>query len=470
MENPIHPDHTLGQEISHELDRVGATLPPAPPGEAGFAPANTTTPLTTRQALTYSSGNLGSGIFVALNVYFLPTLLQTLGVPLIVNNLLSSTHSFEGTFLQPLVGAWSDRTWHARYGRRRIFVMRFVPITVVLLILTPFIPGLFGTPQLATWGVVLVGLSIFFFSIAYNLMFDPYQALLPDITPQAQRGRVNSIFQAVGAFGQVSFLAAGLIIGNITDSPIPLFLIAAVMLLIFFIPTVLGVSEPRELAGLKQTHRYTLRDYWQGLVSDRQVLLYFAVQLLLWLGINAISVNITLYGKNVLGLKGGGALILPLVLLLSTAISYVPFIWLTDRLGLKRIFVFGMVCLSLASLGATLTHDLGLTCALLVLAGVGNAAQTVSSYPLLTRLVFPDQMGLYTGLNTAVTSVSAPASSLIAGGLLTILGFGALFPFLVVMFVLSLIPLALLNVERSRAAQALKQGILVVAGGEHAAE
>jgi maltose/moltooligosaccharide transporter len=426
-----------------------------PPGDADLA-IQEPAPISTKTALAYSSGSAGAGIFYALNLYALTLFLGQLGAPDILNSLLSSTHSFEGTFIQPVVGAWSDRTWNARFGRRRIFIVRFLPIAVVLLIGTPFIPALNGI--LSHTGILIaVGVAIFLFSVAFNIMFDPYTALLADITPQAQRGRINSVFQAVGAGGQVLFLLLSLVLGLVFNVNYAIILVgAAVLIALSFIPSITRIREPRTLPGLSRTHRYSARDYWNGVRSDPQVLRYYLTQLLLWIGINAISVNITRYATRVLGLSDTLALVLPLVLLISTSLTYLPLIRLVDRIGLKPLFVGGIVLMSAAALGAIFTTNVVLTCVLLAVAGMGNAAQTVSSFPLLTRVTFPDQMGLYTGLNTAVTSVSAPLSAVIAGVLTNAFTFKALFPFLAVMFLLTLIPLALLQVERSKAAQAFR--------------
>src|SRR5262249_10500654 len=87
-------------------------------------------------------------------------------------------------------------------------------------------------------------------------------------------------------------------------------------------------------------------------------------------------------------------------------------------------------------------------------AGFGNAAQTAASYPLLTQIVPDDQMGLYTGLLSTVTSIAAPASTAIAGFLILEYSYSAMFPFVAAMFLLCLIPLALLRVEKSGVEQA----------------
>ena len=61
-------------------------------------------------------------------------------------------------------------------------------------------------------------------------------------------------------------------------------------------------------------------------------------------------------------------------------------------------------------------------------------------------------MGLYTGLNTAVASVAAPLSAFIAGDLIDHIGYTAMVPFVAAMFIVALLSLATLRVERSKAA------------------
>ncbi|HKV83143.1 MAG TPA: MFS transporter [Ktedonobacterales bacterium] len=434
------------------------------PGDGAIDAAAVSVPeapeLSTRGALAYSSGNFGSGAFYAFNNFILPIMLDNLGMPVIPNGLLSASHSAEGAILQPLVGAWSDRTWTRRLGRRRPFIARFLPICVLFLVLTPLAPILFHVvaenkhphanyPH-AALVLGLVALGVFLFSVTFNLMYDPYNALLADITPARQRGRVNGIFQAIGASGQAIILLTAAFLGL---PFIILFALCAALLATTFIPTMLRVREPRELAGPRRTHRYTVRDYWDGLKVDRQIQLYFATQFFLWFGINAITPYLTNYARHAAHFTDTQALTLSFILLLSSAIFNVPFGNLCDRIGLKRVFLLGMILMSGAAIAGIFTTNIVLLYIILTIAGVGNAAQTASSYPLLTRLVFPDQMGLYTGLLSTVTSVASPLSVLIAGALITGIGYTAMFPFVAAMFLLSLIPLALLRMDRSRVAR-----------------
>ncbi len=455
-------------------DRSRAPGPPSTraPEQAPSAGPPAPKVLTLRGSLVYSSGNFGSGFYWGLNSFILPVLFLSLRMQPWLNNLLSSTRSIEGTVVQPIVGAWSDRTWRGRLGRRRYFVVMFLPAAAFFVAITPFVPRLApgGTLFGFTSGqsaILLVALAVVAFTLVFNVMYDPYNALLADITPEHQRGHVNGIFQAVSAFGQVVVLAVtiGLLLtsrnGSIpVDAVAPICLVTAVMLLLSFIPTVLGIREPAELPHLGARRTYTVRDYWRGLRTDRQVQLYFANQFLLWFGISTVQFNLIYYAQLELRLNDVRVFVLPIVLLLTSALPVWPLGILGDRLGLKRIYVFGVACMSLGCVAGSLTREFIPILVVLAIAGVGNAAQTASSYPLLTRLVFPDQMGLYTGLNTAITSIAGPMGALFSGLLVGTLQqphFERLFPFVAIMFLASLVPLALLRMDRSLAALARRE-------------
>lgn len=446
-----------GLEMAFEGGGAQRPAPLAPSAHPPDAPGDDA-PLA--MSLLYSSGSLGAGVFYAFNNFILPIFLGALQMPVILIGLLSSTRSFEGAVVQPIVGAWSDRTW-TRFGRRKPFILACVPISVFFILLTPFLPDVAAFAPLAglphalglsrkNFVLLIVALGIFFFTLAFNIMYDPYQALLADITPLAHRGRVNGIFQALGAFGQALILIIG---AFLSVSMTGLFLLTGIALATFFVPTLLGVREPRRLPGIREQHRYTTRDYWNGLRADPQVQLYFATQFFLWFGINAITPFLTLYATNEAHFDVSHALILSFILLLSSAIFNVPFGLLGDRLGMKRIFFFGMLCLAGAAVAGSFTKEALPLYLILTVAGIGNAAQTASSYPLLTRIVQPDQMGLYTGLASTVTSIAAPASALITGALIQGIGYTAMFPFVAALFLASLVPLALLRPERAVAAR-----------------
>ncbi|HEX9037139.1 MAG TPA: MFS transporter [Ktedonobacterales bacterium] len=424
-----------------------------------------------RGAALYSSGNFGSGVFYGFNNFILTIFLHALHVPLPLNDLLGSTRSFEGAVLQPLVGAWSDRTWRERLGgRRRPFIYWFTPICAFFLIATPFLAQLTTLGRPFGWSsnltaIILASAAIFLFTLTFNVMYDPYQALLADITPDKQRGAVNGLFQAFGALGQVTVLVLAIVLStaNHGDLPAtPLFLFTGIALMVCFLPTVLGVREPRALPGGRDAHRFGPRDYWRGLREDPQVALYFANQFFLWFGINAITPNLTYYAQDHLHFDDTQALVLSFILLLTSALFVWPFGLLGDRIGLKRTFLLGVALMAAAAIAAVFIRDVIPLYIALAVAGTGNAAQTAASYPLLTRVTLPDRMGLYTGLSSTVTSIAAPAGALLSGTLIQSFGYPVFFPFVALMFLVSILPLAALRTERSIAQRVLRGELAAV--------
>lgn len=439
-----------------------ATEPGAIPATHTHAPAEDPQPLSFWGALRYSSGSIGCGVFYGFNNFILSLFLLALGAPVTLNALLGSTRSFEGAVIQPLVGAWSDRTWRPPLGRRRPFILWCAPICAIVLALTPFVTHVSGLALPFGWSshspLVLATVCVFLFTVTFNIMYDPYQALLADITPERQRGKVNGIFQALGAVGQVVVLVAAFASAKLNHGTLPatlLFLITAGTLIVFFIPTMLGVHEPPALPGSDKVRRYRWGDYWEGLRQDPQVFLYFATQFFLWFGINAITPNLTYYAKQSLHFSDSITLALPFVLLISTAVFVAPMGLLAGRIGLKGVYLLGMGLLAGSCIAGAVIHAPGPLFIVLGIAGVGNAAQTAASFPLLTEIAFPDRMGVYTGLNSTVTSLAAPAGALLSATLIAQFGYGVFFPFVGAMFVLSLIPLTALRTDRSLAQRAL---------------
>ncbi|MGZ3639944.1 MAG: hypothetical protein ACXVCX_19100, partial [Ktedonobacterales bacterium] len=74
----------------------GAARPAVPPAGDRPAGAPTSEESSLITSLLYSSGNLGSGVFWALNNFILPIFLGALHMPVILIGLLSGTRSFEG--------------------------------------------------------------------------------------------------------------------------------------------------------------------------------------------------------------------------------------------------------------------------------------------------------------------------------------------------------------------------------------
>jgi MFS family permease len=375
--------------------------------------------------LLYSAASLGTGVFFGFNNFVLPPILQSFGASNLVIGLLSSTRSIEGALIQPTIGALSDRTW-TRVGRRRPFLIVGIPLSAAFFLLAA-----------AANSLVPLAISIFLFSIFFNVAADPYSALLPDIAPVHQRGALSGLATAVQLFSQVAFL---LVIANVSSNGVPAWayvLVAAIMLVGFGV-TVVGVPEQREVA--LEHARLPLKVYLQAVMEHRQAVRYLATIFVYMLGLNAIVPYLVLFIKDDIHESEQTGFVLSAVLLLVMAISAVVAGKVADRTGTKRVLAFGWGVLAICAFGGVIVRTLPETVVVVVLAGIGNGAALAVSWPLLTELIPHEKTGVFAGLKAASESVAIPLSVLIASEVfLPNFGYRGIFAMLAVNIVLALV-------------------------------
>jgi maltose/moltooligosaccharide transporter len=408
-----------------------------------------------RTILAYVTGNIGANAFLGLNSFILPLFLAPLGASLTLIGALTSARSAEGVIVAPLVGAWSDRAW-TRVGRRKPFILVCLPLCALLVAFLPFIPAI-SSRHVEVAGIqinlalAIAALIIILFTVAFNAMYDPYQALMADLVPVERRSRVSGLFQMFGSIGLIGFL----LLSSFAASFAVLALVAAVVLLLSFLPTLFAVRERRELAGSGSSSadgapsRQTGKEARAELLRDRQLRLYYAAQCLVNFGRNAVTPFLTLFMIKAAHFTQPMALRLVFVSLLVTTIFVWPFGALGDRLGAKRLFLFGVLVQAGTSILTSVTREPLLLFVSFSIGGIGTAAQIANAYPLLTRLAPSRRVGLFTGVDAGLVSITASFAGIVMGGLIDTFGYNILFPTVAVLYIAAAVPLALLQVERS---------------------
>ena len=357
-----------------------------------------------RTMLLYSAGSIGAGAFYAFNNFLLPLALKAVGAPDLVTGLLSSTRSIEGVVIQPTVGTISDRIW-TRLGRRRPFIAVCVPLSALF----------FLVASASTTALVPLAIAIFLFSIFFNAAIDPYAALLADITPLEQRSFLSGLSQGIQLLGQVGFLA--LIATTTTGAAVPAwaYWLVAVLMVATFSITIAGISEERE-RGTRAEH-VSLREYLAAALGHKQALRFLGTLFVFFFGFSAILPYLTLFLTQDIHLTDQVALALAALALLVTGLSAIAWGRLADRFGPKAILAVGWAILVVAAIGGTVIRELPETIVVVVLAGLGNGAQTAVSWPLLTALIDPDETGIFAGLKAAAESIAIPLSVFVAAEL-----------------------------------------------------
>lgn len=357
-----------------------------------------------RTMLVYSAGSIGAGAFFAFNNFILPLALKGLGAPDLVLGLLSNTRSIEGVVIQPTVGALSDRIW-TRFGRRRPFIAGGILLSALF-----FLVG-----SASTTSLVALAISIFLFSIFFNAAIDPYAALLADITPVHQRSFLSGLSQGIQLLGQVGFLLLLVALTDNKTGPPWTYWVVAGLLVGTFAITVAGIHERREVA--ERAEHVALRTYLRVALSHGQALRFLGALFAFNFGFAAVIPFLTPFLTVDIHLTDQVAIALAALTLLVTAGTAVAWGRVADRWSPKRVLAIGWALLVLAAFGGTVIRELPETIVVVVIAGIGNGAQTAVAWPLLTTLIDPDESGIFAGLKAAAESIAIPLSVFVAAEL-----------------------------------------------------
>ncbi|HEY1291512.1 MAG TPA: MFS transporter, partial [Chloroflexota bacterium] len=375
----------------------------------------------------YASGSIGTGAFYAFNNFVLPPILKSFGAPDLLIGLLSSTRSIEGALIQPTVGALSDRIW-TPVGRRRPFILLGIPLSAVFFVTGAFVNSL--------WALAIV---IFLFSIFFNVAVDPYTALLADVIPLEHRGWLSGLSTGVQLVSSVAFLVV-IYFATADGTGVPLwtYALVAVVLVLSFGVTVLGVTEPR--SPVHRERRIPFREYVEAVSEQRQAVRYLGTLFVYQFGLNAILPYLVLFVVEDIHQTDQVAFGLSAALLVVTALGAIVFGRLADRIGTRLVMAIGWSLLAVSAIGGVFVTTLVETSIVVLVAGVGNGAATAVSWPLLTALIPPEKTGVFAGLKAAAESIAIPLSVVVAAEVfLPHFGYRGIFAMLALNIVLALV-------------------------------
>jgi MFS family permease len=261
-------------------------------------------------------------------------------------------------------------------------------------------------PPLVPMIVALVVMTTFL-AVGYG----PYLALLADLVPSEERGRVNAALTIAGMAGQVAILALASFLWEPAEGAV--FAVVAAGLILGFAVTVVGVAEPLDLPpSTAPTHPARwLRD----LAGQRNVVAFLTATFFFWIASGGVAPFLTRFGVHELGMDEGAALGLLIVALVSTAVFTLPAGWLADRIGKKPVLIAGLVLFGLTAIVGSQVRTVEQATVALVVVGAGNALATVPLMPLLTDLIARERAGELTGVGGAVWELAQPLGAILAG-------------------------------------------------------
>ena len=316
--------------------------------------------------------------------------------------------------VSPLLGAMTDR------ARRRI---PFLVVSTVICVVC--------TALLARGGFVITAVLFVIANVAYQAGLQFYDAMLPEVSNEGNRGKISGIGVGVGYLG--SYLAVGLgldVLFGSEDKP-RLFAMIALFFLIFALPAFLFIKErgnpnPRPVFDPKaigDSTRQTIATLRSG--KEYPGLVRFLVGRVFYTdAINTVIAIMGLYTVNIAVATGltetAGQEQSKYILLTAITFAVIggfAWGWLVDRMGPKRtldwvLYSWIAIFLGAAAVGI-LRLPLGALYAVACAAGFALGGIWAADRPLMLRLTPPSRIGEFYGLYGMVGRFSAITGPLV---------------------------------------------------------
>ncbi len=323
-------------------------------------------------------------------------------------------------FIQPAVGAWSDRI-HTRIGRRLPFILVGAPIAALSFVLLPLAGSLF-----------IFFLASIALLISMAVWRTPVVALMPDITPSQYRSQANGIINLMGGLGAIiAFIGGAKLYDMNPEYPFlmgaVLVVLAAVLVLIFIrepkIPETKGDEKPGLMASLQTM--------WRS--PDRSELRLLSAIFFWFVAYAGIEAFFTLFTKNYLLLpESDGARMLGQLSLLFVIFA-IPAGYIGSAFGRKKTILIGivlmMVCVAsiffiprdtLATLNTTLplVGPIYTLSFIMMALGIAWALININSLPMVVDMTDAVHIGTYTGLYYLFSTLAAILGPILYGGII----------------------------------------------------
>ncbi len=395
-------------------------------------------------------------------------------------------------FVQPIVGALSDRT-NSRFGRRHPYILLGTLGSCVFLSLMILAGSFF-------W---LMGLY-FLLQLSENSAQGPYQGLLPDVVPEEERSRASAF---VGGGNLLGLLLGTVVVGTLMASNRKDLAIGSMIVVLLVAAVVIVTTMPDKVkpaVGLK----IDFKELFVGTfaISPKKYSNFF------WLMISRLFILVAIAGLQSFALfffrdvfyPGHGVALdnaaqaatrdlSAVIILLALLVSY-PAAAISHRLGRKPLIIFAGLVGAVGALGLMLSPYLFLPGFMLAPVGsllhlsanlsqslycgmlVGIAAGTFLSvdWAYLCEVIPIDEAGRFLGFSNLATAGSGVIARMVGGPLIDIFnarghilgqpgGYPVTFSVYVVFFLLGTLAILKVGETRPRGGGGHKPGPRLVA-------
>ena len=312
---------------------------------------------------------------------------------------------------------------------------------------------------------LLIGFIVvlFFVLVAMGIYRSPAVSLMPDVTPKPLRSKANAVINFMGTMGGafayvLVFLLASVPIFDKTGYVATFATTSLLMLLLIaiFVATVKENAWYKEMVEITEKYHLDSLDIDdEGLdvsqhIDDekmpkdvrRSFILILSAVVLWFMGYNAATTKFSVYAFNHLGLEQFS--LPPLIGIITAALAFIPIGYISQKIGRRRMILFGIVVLTIALGSAVFITDETkvLMYIIMGLVGISWASINVNSYPMVVEMSRHGNIGVYTGYYYSASMSAMIITPILSGALMDITGwYPVLFIYSAVFMGLAFIPM-----------------------------
>jgi len=372
----------------------------------------------TSMMIKYGIGNLGIALFGGLFGFTYNFYLYNFDNPAYeIGMILGWTFMIFGIWNainDPVFGLISDRT-QSRWGRRRPYIIFFVPVMAVgtLMIFYPWGSGF-------TYFFVWILLALFVYDTGYTFVGLTYASLLPELTFNSDKRAKTNIFSIVfGGIGTVvTFIVGFLFITNLSliQMVTIIFTLIAVISIIF---SGITVKEKKQFMEVKAL---STKDALLKSFKNKSFLTYEIFNFMYTTVYNILIISLIQFGISVLALSDlEGTLLLATFFLMSFVgiflMRYFNKIWGTKKTVISFSAIFA-VTITLIFFAQTFIQTL----IIILILGLSFSAPSLLNPLLIADIIDEDEIktgrrreGMYFGSNALITKPAISIAAFLAG-------------------------------------------------------
>ena len=360
-------------------------------------------------------------------------------IPLILQNTFHLNETIIGAimamdnvlavFLLPVIGTLSDKV-DTKMGKRTPFIVGGTFAAAICMMLLPL------ADHYKMLGLFIVALALTL--IAMAMYRSPAVALMPDLTPKPLRSSANAVINLMGAVGAIYALILIRLLVKKEEHPsyLPVFLGVVGIMVLAVIILVATINENKIAAKIAEEYPEEAEEEKEkeehGLPAPvKRSLVLILVSIFLWFtAYNAVTTAFSRYAVTVWGMEGGGFASCLMVAMVAAIISYIPIGIISSKIGRKKSILIGLVMMFISYTSVFFYPTYNVTANIFfAIIGIGWAAISVNSLPMVVEMSKGSDIGKYTGLYYTFSMTAQIFTPIISGALLQYVSYSTLFPY-----------------------------------------